>query len=135
MPATYAAFRAMVKGVGIRKAEDAPSRAKGLPLGCGLEAGAIPSLAELGVSGQPPSGKSFPGGETLVGGETEALRRMESFLKVARTLPRPLPRPPSPPPFPHQNSTGIHTTYVNIRPGFSQGYSHSNSLLSTASLL
>eukprot|EP00873_Tetraselmis_striata_P044595 jgi/Tetstr1/464859/TSEL_009597.t1 len=84
LPTTYAAFRAAVKGVAIRAPEDAPPRAKGLPLGCGLEPGALPSLEELGVAGQLRGGKGFPGGAALVGGETEALRRMESFLKDAR---------------------------------------------------
>lgn len=82
IPSTYAAFRAMVANLAVRKPEDAPRRAKGMPLGCGLDPGSVPTLAELGVSGKVAAGgKGFPGSAALIGGETEALRQMEQFFK------------------------------------------------------
>jgi len=82
IPATYAAFREMVKGVKVRGAIDAPRRAKGLPLGCNIEAGSIPTLEELGIKESQSRPRTLPvGGGSLIGGEVEALRQMEAFLK------------------------------------------------------
>jgi len=81
VPATYAAFREMVKDVKIRKALESPHHGKGLPAGCDIERGSIPTLEDLGIKPETSRCKFTPHGMGIIGGEAEALRQMEAFLK------------------------------------------------------
>eukprot|EP00741_Cyanophora_paradoxa_P016530 tig00020927_g15961.t1 len=78
MPDVYTDFRRSVEAGGsIRKPIAAPELMKQLPqLTAGQ--GAVPTLQELGLS-EPPAGMSAPL-SSFIGGETEAVRRLEQYL-------------------------------------------------------
>ncbi|XP_010545007.1 PREDICTED: blue-light photoreceptor PHR2 [Tarenaya hassleriana] len=77
MPANYGAFRDKVKGLEIRKTMAALDQLKGLPSRGDVEPGDIPSLVDLGIN--PSARTSQEGKPARVGGETEALNRIQSF--------------------------------------------------------
>ncbi|KAH7314702.1 hypothetical protein KP509_21G016900 [Ceratopteris richardii] len=80
-PTTYADFRDKIRGLTVRQALEAPKHLKGLPARGDVKPGDMPSIRELGLKPlkshcQNGSSVSHKG---LVGGEVEALRRLESF--------------------------------------------------------
>jgi len=81
MPDVYTDFRRIVESGGVIRAPiEVPKRMKSLPhINDGT--GQIPSLAELGL-GEPMQGMSQPL-SSFVGGETEAVRRLEQYLLEA----------------------------------------------------
>lgn len=81
MPITYGCFRETVQKVNIRKTIESPKQLKGLPVRGGVKPGDIPTLQELGIkaaSSQRQEGQTVAP-SPLIGGETEALRRLKSF--------------------------------------------------------
>lgn len=95
MPTTYGGFRERMHGVKIRPTVSTPKRLKGLPAGCNVDMGTVPTLEELGV--RSPAAKAYDGGRApngdagtagdkrLRGGETEALTRLRSFVAQTRS--------------------------------------------------
>jgi deoxyribodipyrimidine photolyase len=100
LPQTFEQYRASLKNKEARRALEEPSQLRGTPLGVHLDAGEIPSLAELGLkpiisnssSDDDDDGRktstSQAGSEnssgkldgTCLGGESEALRQLQQFL-------------------------------------------------------
>jgi deoxyribodipyrimidine photolyase len=95
MPTTYGAFRERMHEVKIRPTVSTPKHLKGLPAGCNLDVGTVPTLEELGVTAKGRNGKAAGKGDEaadvvassvdkLQGGETEALARLRSFVAHTR---------------------------------------------------
>ncbi|KAG2438806.1 hypothetical protein HXX76_005347 [Chlamydomonas incerta] len=96
MPTSYADFRERVASLKVRQLSESDNGMKGLPAGNSVEPGDIPTLQRLGFSPAAAtagagavgagSGLGAPlqlgGGAALVlrGGESEALRHMQSFI-------------------------------------------------------
>lgn len=86
MPASYGDFRQRMTGVTIREVVETPTEIKGMPMGVALDAGSIPSMGQLGfdagaaqAKAKAPQPRSLVG-QTLRGGETEALRHLQAFI-------------------------------------------------------
>lgn len=81
MPSTYASFREQVHKISVREPIKEPKRMPKVP--GKLEPGEIPTLQQLGIKKQARVGTSGTGavGEKLVGGETEAMKRLGLFLQ------------------------------------------------------
>ncbi|TVU47107.1 hypothetical protein EJB05_06688 [Eragrostis curvula] len=81
MPSNYGGFREAVKGLEVRKVLEAPEEVKCVPMKNVLEPGDIPTLGELGLTAPPAmaQGTKPSVGSTLIGGETEALERLNKF--------------------------------------------------------
>ncbi|XP_019056289.1 PREDICTED: blue-light photoreceptor PHR2-like, partial [Tarenaya hassleriana] len=77
MPTNYGAFRDKVKGLEIRQLMSALDQLKGLPSQGDVEPGDIPSLVDLGIN--PTVRTSQEGRPAMVGGETEAMERIQNF--------------------------------------------------------
>ena len=86
MPLHYAAFREQVHRAAIRATVPSDEGVKGLPAGR-LDLGEVPTLRELGVAEAGAAAGSGagrgPADTGVVGGETEALRRLEAFAAEA----------------------------------------------------
>ncbi|XP_078446568.1 photolyase/blue-light receptor 2 [Wolffia australiana] len=82
MPSNYGGFREKVQGLGVRKTIEALDRLKGVPAMGDVEAGEIPSLADLGLS-PPPSmaqdSSRVAMHASLIGGESQALEKLKRF--------------------------------------------------------
>ncbi|RWR94177.1 blue-light photoreceptor PHR2 [Cinnamomum micranthum f. kanehirae] len=89
MPSNYGGFKERVKGLEVRKAIKALDQLKGLPARGNVEVGEIPSLTDLGLT--PPSTMTQDGkpaaNASLVGGETEALQKLQKFAAECRAQP------------------------------------------------
>ncbi|XP_058077841.1 blue-light photoreceptor PHR2 [Magnolia sinica] len=89
MPSNFGGFRERVEGLEVRKTIEALDQLRGLPRRGDVEVGEIPSLVDLGLSptvtmaqdGKPTANAS------LVGGETEALQRLQTFAAECRAQP------------------------------------------------
>ncbi|KAH7372536.1 hypothetical protein KP509_17G008500 [Ceratopteris richardii] len=81
MPITYSGFREKVQKINVRQALEAPKRLKGIPSRGGVEPGNIPTIEELGLKPMMTQhqDRSSVAQAGLVGGESEALRRLKSF--------------------------------------------------------
>jgi len=81
MPSTYASFREQVHKLPVREPIKEPKRMPKVPRN--LEPGEIPTLQQLGIKKQARVGTSGTStvGEKLVGGETEAMKRLSLFLQ------------------------------------------------------
>jgi deoxyribodipyrimidine photolyase len=81
MPSNYGGFREKVQNVHVRKTIEAPRQLKGLPQQGGVKPGDIPSLQELGLNPTTAlrQDNQTAGGAMLVGGEGEALKRLQRF--------------------------------------------------------
>ncbi|KFK37499.1 hypothetical protein AALP_AA4G265300 [Arabis alpina] len=77
LPSNYGAFKDKVQKLEIRKTIAALDQLKSLPSRGDVELGEIPSLLDLGVS--PSARTSQEGKPAMVGGETEALKKLKSF--------------------------------------------------------
>lgn len=81
MPITYSGFRETVQNLDVRQTLETPKQLKGIPIRGGVKPGDIPTLQELGlrpVSAQRQEGQNAAA-SSLIGGETEALKRLKSF--------------------------------------------------------
>ncbi|XP_071716399.1 blue-light photoreceptor PHR2-like [Rutidosis leptorrhynchoides] len=88
MPTKYAEFREKVKGVKVRNTIEVLDQFKGLPSGCNIEAGEIPSLADLGLNSTANMSQVKPvSNGPLIGGETEALNRLKRFAAEFQAQP------------------------------------------------
>ncbi|XP_077217771.1 photolyase/blue-light receptor 2 [Tasmannia lanceolata] len=89
MPSNYGGFRESVKGLEVRKTIKALDQLRGLPARGDVEVGEIPTLLDLGLSPSvtvPQDGK--PAANTsLVGGESEALQRLQKFASECAAQP------------------------------------------------
>ncbi|XP_076884806.1 blue-light photoreceptor PHR2-like [Bidens hawaiensis] len=86
MPTDYGGFRDKVKGVKVRKTIEVVDRLRGLPAGGDVEPGEIPSLSDLGLSPTETMNQAKASGNaTLVGGETEALKRLTKFASECKS--------------------------------------------------
>ncbi|CAM6033489.1 unnamed protein product [Sphagnum compactum] len=81
MPSNYGGFREKVQNVHVRNTIEAPTQLKGLPQQGGVKPGDIPSLQELGLNPTTVlrQDSQTAGGAMLVGGEGEALKRLQRF--------------------------------------------------------
>ncbi|XAR61344.1 (6-4)DNA photolyase [Bertholletia excelsa] len=81
MPTNYGGFKEKIQGLEVRKTIEALDQLKGLPSRGDVEPGEIPTLVDLGLNPAATLGEDGkPVAITLmVGGETEALQRLESF--------------------------------------------------------
>ncbi|XP_041021058.1 blue-light photoreceptor PHR2-like [Juglans microcarpa x Juglans regia] len=89
MPANYGGFREKVQGLEVRKTIEALDQVKGLPARGDVEPGDIPSLVDLGLN---PSATMAQDGKpaanaSMVGGETEALQRLNKFAAECQAQP------------------------------------------------
>jgi deoxyribodipyrimidine photolyase len=82
MPSNYAGFREQVKDLKVRKTAAALKTIKGLPKLTSLEVGKVPTLMDLGLDASK-STRHDNGAQALVGGESEALNRLKSFVADA----------------------------------------------------
>lgn len=88
MPSTYGEFREKVKGVKVRNTIAVADQFKALPSGGNVEAGEIPTLADLGINHTPKMSQvKSVSGSSLVGGETEALNRIKRFAAECQANP------------------------------------------------
>ncbi|GMH02606.1 hypothetical protein Nepgr_004445 [Nepenthes gracilis] len=89
MPTNYGGFREKVHGLGIRKTMAALDQLKGLPSRGDVEPGDIPSLVDLGLNPTATMAQDEkPGANAaMVGGETEALQRLQKFAAECRAQP------------------------------------------------
>ncbi|KAK4785333.1 hypothetical protein SAY86_002022 [Trapa natans] len=83
MPVNYGGFREKVQGLEVRKTIDVLDQLKGLPKRGDIELGELPSLASLGVNTIAQEVKDTP----MMGGETEALRRIKKFSAECQQQP------------------------------------------------
>ncbi|KAG0571171.1 hypothetical protein M758_6G207700 [Ceratodon purpureus] len=81
MPSNYGGFREKVQNVAVRDTIEAPQQLKGLPVCGNVKPGRIPSLQELGLNpaANLRQDSQTAGGAGLVGGEEEALKRLQKF--------------------------------------------------------
>ncbi|XP_021834978.2 blue-light photoreceptor PHR2 [Spinacia oleracea] len=89
MPTNYGGFREKVQGLKVRDTVAALDQLKGLPSRGDVEAGEIPSLVELGLNPNATlsqDGKPSVNG-SLVGGETEAMQRLQKFAAECKVQP------------------------------------------------
>ncbi|KAL5996159.1 1,3-beta-glucanosyltransferase [Asimina triloba] len=89
MPSNYGAFREKVGGLAVRKAINALDRLKGLPKRGDVEGGELPNLVDLGLSPTATLGQDGKptANASLMGGETEALQRLQIFAAECRAQP------------------------------------------------
>ncbi|GAB2262677.1 hypothetical protein Droror1_Dr00003674 [Drosera rotundifolia] len=89
MPTNYGGFREKVQGVSVRKTLAALDRLKGLPSRGDVEPGEIPSLVDLGLNPSAAGGQDAKSAANaaMVGGETEALQRLQKFAAECRAQP------------------------------------------------
>ncbi|KXZ51333.1 hypothetical protein GPECTOR_13g820 [Gonium pectorale] len=93
LPGTYAEFRARLAGRAVRQPLDSEAGLKGLPAGCSVEPGEMPTLEQLGVAqpatagaaGRPFGAAVGTGGPPVRGGEGEALRNLQAFMRELKT--------------------------------------------------
>ncbi|KAJ8898613.1 hypothetical protein K2173_004226 [Erythroxylum novogranatense] len=85
MPSNYGGFREKVQGLEIRKTIEALDQLKGLPSRGDVEVGEIPSLLDLGLN--PTQGGKPAANASMVGGETEALQRLNKFAAECQAQP------------------------------------------------
>ncbi|XP_057549186.1 blue-light photoreceptor PHR2-like [Amaranthus tricolor] len=89
MPTNYGGFREKVQGLKVRETIAALDQLKGLPSQGDVEPGEIPSLVDLGIN--PNASLSQNGKPTanssLVGGETEAMQRLQNFAAECKAQP------------------------------------------------
>lgn len=86
MPLNYGGFREKVQALEVRKTNKALDQLKGMPASGNVEVGEIPSLTDLGLS---PTGTMTQDGKSaanafLVGGENEALQKLQKFAAECR---------------------------------------------------
>jgi deoxyribodipyrimidine photolyase len=89
MPSNYGGFKEKVQGMEVRKTIEALDQLKNLPSRGDVEPGDIPSLADLGLN---PSATLAQDGKpaanaSMVGGETEALQRLQKFAAECQAQP------------------------------------------------
>ncbi|CAH1447514.1 unnamed protein product [Lactuca virosa] len=88
MPTNYGGFRDKVKGIKVRKTIEAVDQLKGLPSGGDVEAGEIPSLVDLGMNPTATMSQVKPVvNAPVVGGETEAMKRLKQFAAECEAQP------------------------------------------------
>ncbi|KAF3787433.1 Blue-light photoreceptor [Nymphaea thermarum] len=88
MPANYGGFRDKVKNVKVRKTIEASDRLKGLPVSNeDIEPGRIPTLTDLGLNPISSQGGKPAANASLVGGETEALKKLKNFAAECQAKP------------------------------------------------
>ncbi|CAL1398615.1 unnamed protein product [Linum trigynum] len=86
MPSNYGGFREKVQGLDVRKTIAALDQLKGIPSSGDVEPGEIPTLLDLGLSSPTQDGKPAAYA-SMVGGETEALQRLQKFAVECRAQP------------------------------------------------
>ncbi|KAL2323660.1 hypothetical protein Fmac_028039 [Flemingia macrophylla] len=89
MPSNYGGFRDRVQKLEIRNAIEALDQLKGLPSRGDVQPGDIPSLMDLGLnpSATMPQDGKVAANASMVGGETEALKRLKRFAAECRAQP------------------------------------------------
>ncbi|XP_057535925.1 blue-light photoreceptor PHR2-like [Amaranthus tricolor] len=89
MPINYGGFREKVQGLKVRETIAALDQLKGLPSQGDVEPGEIPSLVELGLNPNATlSQDAKPAANaSLVGGETEAMQRLQKFAAECNAQP------------------------------------------------
>ncbi|GKB43698.1 blue-light photoreceptor PHR2 [Tanacetum coccineum] len=88
MPSTYGEFREKVKGLKVRNTIAVADQFKSLPSGGNVEAGEIPSLADLGINHTANMSQvKSVSSSSLIGGETEALNRIKRFAAECQANP------------------------------------------------
>ncbi|XP_062143679.1 blue-light photoreceptor PHR2 [Alnus glutinosa] len=89
MPANYGGFREKVNGLDVRKTIEALDQVKGMPARGDVEPGDIPSLVDLGLNPSATIGQDGkPAAHaSMVGGETEALQRLQKFATECQAQP------------------------------------------------
>ncbi|XP_031486862.2 blue-light photoreceptor PHR2-like, partial [Nymphaea colorata] len=88
MPANYGGFRDKVKSVKVRRTIEASDRLKGLPVSNeDIEPGRIPTLTDLGLNPISAQGGKPAANASLVGGETEALKKLKNFAAECQAKP------------------------------------------------
>ncbi|KDP28169.1 hypothetical protein JCGZ_13940 [Jatropha curcas] len=85
MPSNYGGFREKVQGLEVRKTIAALDQLKGIPSRGDVEPGEIPSLLDLGLN---PSQDGKPAANaSMIGGETEALQKLQKFAAECQAQP------------------------------------------------
>ncbi|XP_068644975.1 blue-light photoreceptor PHR2-like [Aristolochia californica] len=89
MPSNYGGFRERLQGLEVRKTIKALDQLKGLPAKGDVDVGEIPSLVDLGLNptATMPQGGKPAANASLVGGETEALQRLQKFASEYQAQP------------------------------------------------
>ncbi|XP_065860462.1 blue-light photoreceptor PHR2 [Euphorbia lathyris] len=85
MPSNYGGFKEKVQGLDVRKTIAALDQLKGVPSRGDVEAGEIPTLLDLGLNASQ-DGKTAVNA-SMVGGETEALQRLQKFAAECQAQP------------------------------------------------
>lgn len=87
MPSNYGGFREKVQSVAVRDTIEAPQQLKGLPASGNVKPGGIPSFKDLGLNARADlrQESQTAGGAELVGGESEALKRLQEFALDMRS--------------------------------------------------
>ncbi|KAJ6955982.1 hypothetical protein NC652_007168 [Populus alba x Populus x berolinensis] len=85
MPSNYGGFKEKVQGLEIRKTIETLDQLKGLPSRGDVEPGDIPNLLDLGLN--PAQDGKAAANASMVGGETEALQRLNKFAAQCQAQP------------------------------------------------
>ncbi|GBG83833.1 hypothetical protein CBR_g37632 [Chara braunii] len=88
MPSNYGGFREKVQNLRVRATAQAPDSLRPLPARGGVKVGEIPTLQELGLNvgstGNSRQDRKGAGAQfELIGGETEAMSRLKTFVAEA----------------------------------------------------
>ncbi|CAM9003395.1 unnamed protein product [Rhodiola kirilowii] len=86
MPTNYGGFKEKVQGLEIRKTIAALDQLKGKPARGDVEPGDVPTLMDLGLNSNASMDQSTVC-STMVGGETEALQRLQKFATECQAQP------------------------------------------------
>ncbi|KAL9670756.1 hypothetical protein QQ045_008314 [Rhodiola kirilowii] len=86
MPTNYGGFKEKVQGLEIRKTIAALDQLKGKPARGDVEPGDVPTLMDLGLNSNASMDQSTVC-STMVGGETEALERLQKFSTECQAQP------------------------------------------------
>uniref|UniRef100_A0A6N2N577 Photolyase/cryptochrome alpha/beta domain-containing protein n=1 Tax=Salix viminalis TaxID=40686 RepID=A0A6N2N577_SALVM len=85
MPSNHGGFKEKVQGLEIRKTIETLDQLKGLPSRGDVEPGDVPNLLDLGLN--PAQDGKAAVNASMVGGETEALQRLNKFAAQCQAQP------------------------------------------------
>ncbi|KAI5077160.1 hypothetical protein GOP47_0006984 [Adiantum capillus-veneris] len=80
LPDTYSAFHEKVSKISVRETIETPKQLKGFPIRGSIKPGDMPTLEELGVKSLSSPRKGTSIATPLIGGEKEALKRLERLV-------------------------------------------------------
>uniref|UniRef100_A0A7N0TLJ2 Photolyase/cryptochrome alpha/beta domain-containing protein n=1 Tax=Kalanchoe fedtschenkoi TaxID=63787 RepID=A0A7N0TLJ2_KALFE len=89
MPTNYGGFKKKVQGLDVRKTIAALDQLKGKPARGDVQPGDVPTLLDLGLTSNSSVGQDGKSAvcSTMIGGETEALQRLQKFATEFQSQP------------------------------------------------